>query len=71
MPQFHIRAEVQGGQCKDHVVGAGTLAAARDLFEIRNAALGPFDWRGAVVFCQSTKPVEERIGAPAPLAIGR
>ncbi len=53
-----IRAIFKGGDF-DVNVGASNLFGARKAFERDNSHLAPFDWRGAVVFCQDTKPFEE------------
>ena len=56
---FHIRAEQRGGQFFDANVGGKTISDAKDRFQRENATLGPFHWRGAVVFCDGTEPAEE------------
>lgn len=57
---YHIRAEHPGSAVQDSRSPGLTLAEARGVFEEKHPGLGPFDWRGAVVFCQGTKPAEER-----------
>lgn len=70
---FHIRAEYPGTMHSDERHGGQTLEQARRSFEDAHPGLGPFDWRGAVCFCEGVKPAEER-GRPlhrAALVAGR
>lgn len=54
---FDIRAEHSDGH-QDVTVGSSNLFAARQRFESENPDLAPFDWRGAVVFCEGKRQAE-------------
>ena len=54
---FAIRAETTDGHF-DAVVGGRSLDEARSSFQKAHENLAPFDWRGAVVFCQGEQPAE-------------
>lgn len=56
---FAIRVEHLEGH-EDVNVGSSNLFAARVRFEAENPDLAPFDWRGAVVFCERRRPAEEK-----------
>jgi len=64
---YMIRAECKNSVFFDARVGAESLNEARVLFEDGRPQLRPFDWRGAVVFCEGAKPAEETIEPPIVL----